>query len=91
MFTAWVTLTTGQRPRRTHRMGLDGMTKCGIQTRFRIKFVTRGTRLTGFRPHPPFCHVCFKYKYRFWTQQGREHRVLTDLTLYSIGINAERR
>jgi hypothetical protein len=68
MFTAWVTLTTGQRPRRTHRMHIDGTTVCGIRTRYRIRFVKRWEQ--RILPHPRFCHVCFKYKYRFWSQNG---------------------
>jgi hypothetical protein len=67
MFTAWVVLSTGRRPRRTHRMHLDGTTVCGIRTHYRIFFIRR--RAHSFVPHPKFCHVCFKYKYRFWSSR----------------------
>lgn len=68
MFTAWIVLTTGQRPRRTHRMYIDGTTVCGLRTRFRILFVR--PRKYPWLPNPKFCHVCFKYKYRLWSQGG---------------------
>ena len=69
MFTAWVILTTGKRPRRVHRMRIEGITKCGIRTRYRIRFISRFEMRYG--PRPPFCHECFQYKYRFWSK-GRE-------------------
>lgn len=64
MFTIWVKSHCTPRPRRTHRLrpGAE-KTECGLFASL-MRPVTTKKVDTGIIP-PQFCHICFKYRYRF--------------------------
>lgn len=64
MLTVWVKSRCTPRPRRTHRLrpGAE-KTECGIFATLMWPVSTAKVK-KGIVP-PQFCHVCFKYRYRF--------------------------
>lgn len=64
MITVWVKSNSTPHPRRTHRLGVwKTETDCGLRA-IRMSPVTTSMIDKGDIP-PMFCHVCFKYRYRF--------------------------
>lgn len=64
MLTIWVKSGSTPRPRRTHRLRLNAAkTECGLHAHFMRPVSTTKVR-KGMIP-PQFCHICFKYRYRF--------------------------
>lgn len=64
MYTIWVKSRCTPRPRRTHRWRPgSAKTECGIHAH-QMQPVTTNKVRVGMIP-PQFCHICFKYRYRF--------------------------
>lgn len=64
MFTIWVKSGVTPRPRRTHLLRpYSAKTECGLWSHH-MKPVTTNKIKVGMVP-PQFCHICFKYRYRF--------------------------
>jgi len=64
MYTIWVKSNSTPRPRRTHRWRPGtAKTECGLYAYYMQPVTTNKVR-KGVIP-PQFCHVCFKYRYRF--------------------------
>lgn len=64
MFTIWVKSGSTPRPRRTHRLRIGCITtECGLYA-YHMRPVSTAKVDKGIIP-PKFCHLCFKYRYRF--------------------------
>jgi hypothetical protein len=73
MITIWVKSNSTPRPRRTHRLRPNSkLTECGLYAYYMQPVTTNKVRV-GMIP-PQFCHICFRYRYRFMSRPKREWR-----------------
>lgn len=78
MLTIWVKSGSTPRARRTHRLRPGASkTECGLHAHFMWPVSTSRVRM-GMIP-PQFCHICFKYRYRFLSRPKQWHHQMNKI------------